>query len=68
MSDSSNEGPTNILFYDNQNFNQTQLFLLTMIVCQTIFAGLSYRFGGGKYSAKSRKQRDKNEAQDGEFM
>ncbi|OZV67513.1 TonB-dependent receptor domain-containing protein [Winogradskyella aurantia] len=26
----------------------------------TIFAGLSYRFGGGKYKAKSRKQRDKD--------
>ncbi|OIQ30692.1 MAG: TonB-dependent receptor [Bacteroidetes bacterium MedPE-SWsnd-G2] len=28
---------------------------------QTVFAGLSYRFGGGKYRAKSRKQRDNNE-------
>lgn len=30
---------------------------------QTVFAGLSYRFGGGKYRAKSRKQRDRNEKQ-----
>ena len=28
---------------------------------RTIFAGLSYRFGGGKYRAKSRKQRDNDE-------
>ncbi|WP_411768309.1 TonB-dependent receptor domain-containing protein [Winogradskyella sp. A3E31] len=27
---------------------------------KTIFAGLSYRFGGGKYRAKGRKQRDDN--------
>lgn len=27
----------------------------------TIFVGLSYRFGGGKYRAKSRKSRDNNE-------
>ena len=27
---------------------------------RTIFAGLSYRFGGGKYRAKSRKNRDDN--------
>ncbi len=27
----------------------------------TIFAGLSYRFGGGKYRAKSRKRRDNDE-------
>ena len=27
----------------------------------TIYVGLSYRFGGGKYSAKSRKRRDDNE-------
>lgn len=26
----------------------------------TVFAGLSYRFGGGKYRAKSRKRRDDN--------
>ncbi|WGD34015.1 TonB-dependent receptor [Olleya sp. YS] len=35
---------------------------------RTIFAGLSYRFGGGNYRAKSRKQRDKNEAQGGGFL
>lgn len=29
----------------------------------TIFAGLSYRFGGGKYRAKSRKRRDNDEKQ-----
>ncbi|MEP2937086.1 MAG: outer membrane beta-barrel family protein [Gilvibacter sp.] len=29
----------------------------------TIFAGLSYRFGGGKYRAKSRKRRDSDEKQ-----
>ena len=28
---------------------------------RTIFAGLSYRFGGGKYRAKSRKRRDNDE-------
>jgi outer membrane receptor protein involved in Fe transport len=31
----------------------------------TIFAGLSYRFGGGKYRAKSRKRRDDNEKDGG---
>jgi len=35
---------------------------------KTIFAGLSYRFGGGKYRAKSRKQRDDNEKDGGGFM
>ncbi|NNE30765.1 MAG: TonB-dependent receptor [Winogradskyella sp.] len=35
---------------------------------KTIFAGLSYRFGGGKYRAKSRKQRDNNEKEGGGFM
>ena len=34
----------------------------------TIFVGLSYRFGGGKYRAKSRKQRDDNEKDGGGFM
>lgn len=34
----------------------------------TVFAGLSYRFGGGKYRAKSRKQRDNDEASSGGFM
>ncbi|MCV6628735.1 MAG: TonB-dependent receptor [Flavobacteriaceae bacterium] len=32
---------------------------------RTITANLSYRFGSGKYRAKSRKQRDKNEKQGG---
>jgi len=27
----------------------------------TVYVGLSYRFGGGKYAAKSRKQRDEDE-------
>ena len=31
----------------------------------TVSAGLSYRFGGGKYKAKSRKRRDKNEKSGG---
>lgn len=31
----------------------------------TVSAGLSYRFGGGKYRAKSRKRRDKNEKSGG---
>ena len=31
---------------------------------RTIFAGLSYRFGGGKYRAKSRKRRDNDEKSD----
>lgn len=34
----------------------------------TVFVGLSYRFGGGKYRAKSRKQRDDNEKDGGGFM
>jgi outer membrane receptor protein involved in Fe transport len=34
----------------------------------TVFAGLSYRFGGGKYKAKSRKRRDNNEKQGSGFM
>jgi outer membrane receptor protein involved in Fe transport len=29
---------------------------------RTIFAGINYRFGGGKYRAMSRKERDDNEA------
>ena len=29
---------------------------------RTVFAGINYRFGGGKYRAMSRKQRDDNEA------
>lgn len=35
---------------------------------KTIFAGLSYRFGGGKYRAKSRKQRDNDEKSGGGLM
>lgn len=35
---------------------------------KTIFAGLSYRFGGGKYRAKSRKQRDNDEKSGGGIM
>lgn len=35
---------------------------------KTIFAGLSYRFGGGKYRAKSRKRRDKDEKSGSGFM
>ncbi len=31
----------------------------------TVFVGLSYRFGGGKYRAKSRKRRDDNEKSGG---
>jgi outer membrane receptor protein involved in Fe transport len=31
----------------------------------TVFVGLSYRFGGGKYRAKSRKRRDDNVKSDG---
>ena len=31
----------------------------------TIYVGLSYRFGGGKYSAKKRKKRDDNEKSGG---
>lgn len=33
-----------------------------------IFAGLSYRFGGGKYRAKSRKNRDNDEKDSGGFF
>ncbi|RNC86774.1 MAG: TonB-dependent receptor [Winogradskyella sp.] len=33
-----------------------------------IFAGLSYRFGGGKYRAKSRKRRDNDEKSGGGFL
>ena len=46
-------------------FNQTVFFEPEF---KTIFAGLSYRFGGGKYRAKSRKRRDKNEKEGGGFM
>lgn len=35
---------------------------------KTIFAGLSYRFGGGKYRAKSRKRRDNDEKSGGGIM
>ncbi|WP_313791472.1 outer membrane beta-barrel family protein [Lacinutrix neustonica] len=35
---------------------------------KTIFAGLSYRFGGKKYSAKSGKNRDDNEKSGGGFL
>lgn len=35
---------------------------------KTIFVGLSYRFGGSKYRAKSRKQRDDNEKSGGGFI
>ena len=31
----------------------------------TIFVGLNYRFGGGKYRAKSRKKRDNDEKEGG---
>lgn len=34
----------------------------------TIYVGLSYRFGGNKYRAKSRKQRDDNEKSGGGFL
>ncbi len=32
---------------------------------QTVFVGINYTFGGGKYRALSRKQRDDNEAEGG---
>lgn len=32
---------------------------------QTVFVGINYRFGGGKYRALSRRQRDANEAEGG---
>lgn len=32
---------------------------------RTVSAGLSYRFGGGKYRAKSRKRRDNDEKSSG---
>jgi outer membrane receptor protein involved in Fe transport len=35
---------------------------------QTIYAGLTYRFGGGKYRAKSRKRRDNDEKSGGGFL
>ncbi len=35
---------------------------------QTVSTTLSYRFGGGKYRAKSRKQRDNDEKQGGSFL
>ena len=34
----------------------------------TIYGSLSYRFGGGKYRAKSRKQRDNDEKSGGGFL
>ncbi|MEO1033601.1 MAG: outer membrane beta-barrel family protein [Bacteroidota bacterium] len=35
---------------------------------KTIFASLAYRFGGGKYRAKSRKRRDNDEKSGGGFL
>jgi len=35
---------------------------------RTVFAGLAYRFGGGKYRAKSRKRRDNDEKQGGGLL
>ena len=35
---------------------------------RTVFAGLSYRFGSGKYRAKSRKRRDNDESQGGGLL
>ncbi|MCA0153807.1 TonB-dependent receptor domain-containing protein [Winogradskyella vincentii] len=46
-------------------FNQEVSFVPEF---KTIFAGLSYRFGGGKYRAKSRKRRDNDEKSGGGFL
>ena len=61
------------LFYNTQEINilSERPFRQDVLVqpeFKTIFAGLSYRFGGGKYRAKSRKQRDDNEKDGGGFM
>ncbi|APY00845.1 outer membrane beta-barrel family protein [Lacinutrix venerupis] len=52
-------------FTGNRPFKQVGAFNWES---QTIFAGLSYRFGGGKYRAKSRKNRDNNEKSGGGFL
>lgn len=46
-------------------FRQTVNFMPEF---KTIFAGLSYRFGGGKYRAKSRKRRDNDEKSGGGIL
>ena len=46
-------------------FRQTVNFMPEF---NTVFAGLSYRFGGGKYRAKSRKRRDNDEKQGGGIL
>lgn len=48
-------------FDGNSPFRQTGQFNWES---RTVFAGLSYRFGDGKYRAKSRKQRDNDIKQD----
>jgi len=52
-------------FTGNRPFKQIGVFRWES---QTIFAGLSYRFGGQKYSAKTRKNRDDNEKSGGGFL
>ncbi|WP_034057369.1 outer membrane beta-barrel family protein [Lacinutrix jangbogonensis] len=52
-------------FTGNRPFKQVGAFNWES---QTIFAGLSYRFGGQKYQAKSRKNRDNNEKSGGGFL
>ncbi len=52
-------------FKGDRPFNQAGKFEWES---QTIQASLSYRFGSGKYKAKSRKQRDQDEKQGGGFL
>ncbi|MBT8394044.1 MAG: outer membrane beta-barrel family protein, partial [Bacteroidia bacterium] len=52
-------------FKGDRQFNQAGKFEWES---QTIQASLSYRFGSGKYKAKSRKQRDQDEKQGGGFL
>ncbi len=52
--------------FEGQNpFRQTGAFRWEN---QNIFLGLNYRFGGGKYRAKSRKSRDNDEKSGGGFI
>lgn len=52
--------------FDGDNpFRQTGVFRWEN---QNIFLGLNYRFGGGKYKAKSRKTRDNDEKSGGGFI
>ena len=52
-------------FNGDRPFNQEGIFQWET---QTIQAALSYRFGSGKFRAKSRKQRDQDIKEGGGFL